>query len=165
MGWLEVVPSQTLALWVVTLALAVWLGSLKTSTSSLVLLSFIGTTCHEAAHFIVGLLLGAHPTKVSLFPKKIDAKRWMLGSVTFKNMRWWNRAPTALAPMLLAPSSMAFLHFVTSPDLTSTNFGSVAFQIAMCAMTLQGSWPSTTDFLQALPCLILIALIVSLINF
>lgn len=165
MGWLEVVPDQTLALWGVAAALALWLGSLKSSTSALILLSFIGTACHEAAHFIVGWVLGAHPTKVSLFPRKIDAKRWELGSVTFKNMRWWNKAPTALAPMLLAPGSMAFLHFITSPELNSSNFGSVAFQIAMCSMALQSSWPSTTDFLHALPCLIFIALIVALINF
>ena len=57
MGWIEAVPGQTFALWSVTAALALWLGSLKTSTSALILLSFIGTACHEAAHFVVGFLL------------------------------------------------------------------------------------------------------------
>lgn len=159
MLWLESVPGQTVALWLVTLALAGWFSSLKTSTSSLVILSFIGTAGHELAHLIVGVLLGAKPTKVTLFPRKIGPKRWELGSVTFNNMRWWNRAPTALAPMLLAPCSMAFLHYVTSNELTANNLGLVSLQVLLCSMALQGSWPSITDFMQALPCLLLITLI------
>ena len=68
-----------------------------------------GTLCHELAHFSVGLLTNAEPVGMSVLPRRIKRAKgskagghnWELGSVTFANLRWYNAAPAALAPLLV----------------------------------------------------------------
>ena len=64
-----------------------------------------GTLCHELAHFSVGLLTNAEPIGLSVIPRRIkkpgNGHHWELGSVTFANLRWYNAAPAALAPLLV----------------------------------------------------------------
>ena len=73
-----------------------------------------GTLCHELAHFSVGLLTNAEPVGMSVFPRRIKRPKgghnWELGSVTFANLRWYNAAPAALAPLLvlLVPVGVAW---------------------------------------------------------
>jgi hypothetical protein len=62
--------------------------------------SVAGTLCHELAHFSVGLLLGAEPVGFSIIPRRAG-RTWELGSVSFANLRWYNAAPSALAPLLV----------------------------------------------------------------
>jgi len=50
-----------------------------------------GTLVHEALHLIVGLLLNGKPLSMSLWPRKVGARQWVLGSVGFKNLRWYKR--------------------------------------------------------------------------
>lgn len=67
--------------------------------------TFLGTLCHELAHFSVGLLTNAEPTGMTVVPRRIKrpgrGHNWELGSVTFANLRWYNAAPAALAPVLV----------------------------------------------------------------
>ena len=77
-----------------------------------------GTLCHELAHFSIGLLTNAEPVGMSVLPRRIKRKKgsppgghnWELGSVTFANLRWYNAAPAALAPLLvlLVPVGVAW---------------------------------------------------------
>lgn len=68
-----------------------------------------GTLCHELAHFAVGLLTNAEPVGLSVLPRRIKRTRggskaghnWELGSVSFANLRWYNAAPSALAPLMI----------------------------------------------------------------
>jgi hypothetical protein len=68
-----------------------------------------GTICHELAHFTVGFLTGAEPRSLSIIPRR-NGNSWQLGSVMLTNIRWYNAAPAALAPMLiiLIPAFVAF---------------------------------------------------------
>jgi len=61
-----------------------------------------GTFAHELTHYTVGLLLGAKPCGISLWPQA-GVRGWRLGSVGFRNVGLLNGAFIALAPLLLIP--------------------------------------------------------------
>ena len=99
-------------------ALAVLLWIASSAHPAFFVLTAAGTLCHELAHFSVGLLTNAEPVGMSVFPRRIKRPRgskpgghnWELGSVTFANLRWYNAAPAALAPLLvlLVPLGVAW---------------------------------------------------------
>ncbi|MFC0251697.1 hypothetical protein [Massilia consociata] len=89
------------------LALLLWIAS--RAHPAFFVFTAAGTLCHELAHFSVGLLTNAEPVGMSVIPRRIKRPRgaagkghnWELGSVTFANLRWYNAAPSALAPLLV----------------------------------------------------------------
>jgi len=105
--------------------------------------SAVGTLCHELAHFSVGLLLGADPTGFSIIPRR-QGRTWELGSVTFANLRWYNAAPAALAPLLVLLVPLAVAWWRTR--------GTWSFGPADLALTLLlapqflSFWPSPVDW-------------------
>lgn len=105
--------------------------------------SAVGTLCHELAHFSVGLLLGADPTGFSIIPRR-QGRTWELGSVTFANLRWYNAAPAALAPLLVLLVPLAVAWWRTR--------GAWRFGPADLALTLLlapqflSFWPSPVDW-------------------
>lgn len=94
------------------LALLLWIAS--SAHPAFFVFTAAGTLCHELAHFSVGLLTNAEPVGMSIFPRRIKRPKgghnWELGSVTFANLRWYNAAPAALAPLLvlLVPLGVAW---------------------------------------------------------
>lgn len=110
------------------------------------MLEFCGAFLHESMHWIVGFLSGARPTKGTLLPKKISGG-WILGSVTFSNIRWFNGLITGLAPLLIAVGFIPFVPFrwlnrgITIYDLTVW---------AAMALLLSASLPSRQDIYIAL---------------
>ena len=111
-----------------------------------------GTLCHELAHFSVGLLTNAEPVGLSVIPKRIKKARgsphgghnWELGSVTFANLRWYNAAPAALAPLLILVLPFAVAWWRTRRGW--------AFEPVDLALTLflapqfLSFWPSPVDW-------------------
>lgn len=95
-------------------ALAVLLWIASSAHPGFFVFTAAGTLCHELAHFSVGLLTNAEPVGMSVFPRRIKRPKgghnWELGSVTFANLRWYNAAPAALAPLLvlLVPLGVAW---------------------------------------------------------
>ncbi|WP_229491889.1 hypothetical protein [Massilia sp. HP4] len=95
-------------------ALAVLLWIASSAHPAFFVFTTAGTLCHELAHFSVGLLTNAEPVGMSVFPRRIKQPKgghnWELGSVTFANLRWYNAAPAALAPLLvlLVPLGVAW---------------------------------------------------------
>ena len=85
------------------LAVLLWIGS--SAHPFFFLFTAAGTLCHELAHFSAGLLTNAEPIGLSVVPRRIPrpgkGQQWELGSVTFANLRWYNAAPAALAPLLV----------------------------------------------------------------
>jgi len=67
-----------------------------------------GTIAHEFMHFIMGVFLKARPVGFSLLPKKTE-NGYVLGSVSFKNLSFWNVLPVSMAPLLLLPLYVYFL--------------------------------------------------------
>jgi hypothetical protein len=84
-----------------------------------------------------------------------------LGYVKFTNLKWWNAPWTALAPMLLAPISLALALVWAYPAWASGNLSSASIALYVCATLLQASWPSRTDFEVAFPGLVVIALVIA----
>jgi hypothetical protein len=64
----------------------------------LVLWNLTGVILHEVAHLLVGLLLRAHPTGISLLPTR-DGNGWRLGRVGFRRITALNAVPVSLAPL------------------------------------------------------------------
>jgi hypothetical protein len=113
------------------------------------LVALPGTLAHELAHFIVALVLFAHPRFPSLIPVRMERGGWRLGAVAFR-ANFARAMPIAMAPMALAPLALwwagTFLHAATWPL-----YGLHAWVVA--AM-ITASVPSREDFKLALPALI-----------
>jgi len=99
-------------------ALAVLLWIAAAAHPAFFVFTAVGTLFHELAHFSIGLLSNAEPVGMSVVPRRIKRSKgskagghnWELGSVTFANLRWYNAAPAALAPLLvlLLPFAVAW---------------------------------------------------------
>src|SRR5688572_29199551 len=92
-----------LALDALFIALCIF-ASHKVATSKwlFALLVLPGTTLHEVAHWLVAVLSNGRPHAPSVIPN-FAGRRWTLGEVVIANPTWYNRAPIALAPLLLLP--------------------------------------------------------------
>lgn len=125
------------------------------------LVAWVGTLMHELSHAVVGALLGARPTSMTLWPKSLGNGRWQLGGVGFTNLKWWNAPWTAMAPMLLAPLSLVLAYTWVYPSWAAGEFASAVPALYVCATILQASWPSSTDFEVAFPGLVVIGAVVA----
>lgn len=106
------------------------------------------TLAHELSHFLVGLFLGANPVNFSALPRRESKSgRLVLGEVSFTNLRWWNRMPTALAPLVLMPLPGIWLVSTTlNMPLVAPQTLLIEFSALQCFV---GCWPSPTDWLHA----------------
>ena len=68
-----------------------------------------GTFLHEAAHWLTGFLLGAKPVALTVMPRRTVAGRLVYGQVAFTRLRWWNKVPIGLSPLLLLPLALWLL--------------------------------------------------------
>ncbi|KVP39521.1 hypothetical protein WJ87_04605 [Burkholderia ubonensis] len=125
------------------------------------LVAWPGTLAHELSHAAVGLVLGARPTSMSLWPKSLGNGRWQLGSVEFTNLKWWNAPWTALAPMLLAPLALVLAVIWAYPVWAAGDLTATSIALYVCATMLQASWPSSKDFEVAFPGLVIIGLVIA----
>ncbi|OSM04787.1 hypothetical protein [Magnetofaba australis] len=106
--------------------------------------NLLGTALHELAHFLVGLLLNARPTGFSLWPKPALDGGTVLGSVSFRNLRFYNRFATAMAPTALIYLAWLFdQRFFQEVEQTIPN---LLLYIAVMVLLLENAIPSTTDF-------------------
>lgn len=112
-----------------------------------ILFYLAGTVCHELAHYCAGLLTMARPTSFSVMPRR-TGREWTLGSVEFANLRWYNAAPTALAPfsILALPLSVATLRVAHPWSFDWVDLG-IAFLLAPQFLSF---WPSRQDWLLSL---------------
>lgn len=115
-----------------------------------------GTLAHEALHYIAGLLTGARPMSFSVLPRRSPEGGWILGSVTFARLCWWNSLPVGLAPLTLIPVGLGlFVYSASWPELSATS-GSWKFAAAQCLIA--GS-PSAKDWAHAIPGLMILTAI------
>lgn len=101
-----------------------------------------GTLAHEMCHLVVGWLLNGQPVSVSLMPRR-QARGVELGSVGFRNLRWYNAFFVGVAPLLLLPLAWWLL----KPHLGAP-FGphwTNALWIYLIACLVQASAPSGQD--------------------
>jgi len=129
------------------LLVLLWLGlmrALRRSMYLLALLGFCATVLHEACHWLVGLLLHARPAAVSLWPRR-QGQRWILGSVSFRNLHLGNAAFVALAPLaLFALGWQLALHWLL-PAFQTRHYGQWLVAGYVVACCVHGAIPSQAD--------------------
>ncbi|GBG14360.1 major facilitator transporter [Novimethylophilus kurashikiensis] len=162
--WFDALPPAALALEVLMLVLTIVLVRSSMHPSTFALVSWVGTVTHEASHGIVGLVLGAKPCELSLFPKQNADGSWTLGYVAFSNMRWWNAPFTAMAPMLLAPLAIWLVADWAYPFIVAGDTLGSLWRTSICSIIFQASWPSKQDFKVAAPGLAVIIFLLWLFN-
>lgn len=103
-----------------------------------------GTIVHELMHLFVGFFLKAKPRGFSIFPKKSDNGDYVLGSVEFAGMNFFNAMPTSMAPFLMLPLSLFVLIYFNTSLLSSPESKILSGYILYNLVT--SSIPSITDF-------------------
>lgn len=129
-------------------ALALVIRLLAATHPIFFLFTACGTMCHELAHFIAGLLTGAKPGAFTIIPQR-KGRHWELGSVTLNRVRWYNAAPTALAPLLIVfiPFGVAWWRTGTGNWRFEPMDMLIAFALAPQFLSF---WPSAIDWKIAL---------------
>lgn len=115
-----------------------------------------GTLSHELLHWLAGWLTGAKPVSMSVIPRRKPDGGWVLGSVSFSNLRWWNSLPVGLAPMALLPAGVYL--FVKSSTLPLLSFHSIGIKLIAVQWLIAG-WPSPRDWSHAIVGLLMTTLI------
>lgn len=72
------------------------------------LLVLPGTLAHELCHLLLGLILRGQPAAFNLLPRR-EGHGWVMGSVGFRNLRWYNVFFIGMAPLLLLPAAYGLL--------------------------------------------------------
>lgn len=112
---------------------------------SVSIVNMFGTFLHELMHFCVGFLLNAKPVSFSLFPRKAEGG-YVLGSVQFSNLSWYNTIPTAMAPLLLIVVANQFdtyfFQFVGGEGGVKVEL----LYLFCMAIIIDNAIPSSTDF-------------------
>lgn len=104
------------------------------------LVNIPGTILHETSHFLVGFLLGAKPTTFTLWPKLRDGA-YVMGSVGFCNVKFYNAFPSAMAPLLLLPLGW----WLNEYFLITTIWRYICF-VLLETIIIENAIPSSTDF-------------------
>jgi hypothetical protein len=112
-----------------------------------ILFYLAGTICHELAHYCAGLVTMAKPISFSVIPRR-TGREWTLGSVEFANLRWYNAAPTALAPFLVLAIPLGVAAWrVANPWSFNWSDLAIAFLLAPQFLSF---WPSRQDWMLSL---------------
>ena len=123
--------------------LAVMIRMLAARHPFFFLFTVAGTFCHELAHFCLGFLTGARPASLTIIPRRVG-RHWELGSVTLTRVRWYNAAPSALAPLLIILIPFALAWWRTR---TPWHFELIDVPIAFAlAPQFLSFWPSLVDW-------------------
>jgi hypothetical protein len=114
-----------------------------------------GTFVHEFLHLAMGLILNGKPRSISLWPRKIGEGQWVLGSVGFVNLRWYNAVFIGLAPLLAIAGLMMLAPAPKGWSLQVSDFQRWAITAPILVMCM----PSPVDLklcLKSWPILVLL---------
>jgi hypothetical protein len=134
-------------LWLLALAGVLWLfRKARGSFWGLALMALPGTFAHELCHLMVGWLCFGHPVRFTVLPKR-KKQVVELGSVDFRNLRWYNAFFIGVAPLLLLAVAWGIVHWrlQTSTAFTWAN----AVWLYLLANCLEAAVPSGHDLRMA----------------
>lgn len=103
-----------------------------------------GTFLHELMHYLVGALFNARPCNFTLFPKKNENGDYVMGSVGFQNITYYNAVPAAMAPFLLLPIGF-YLNRHMLPVMAPT-FSNYVLYVLLQTIIVENAIPSSVDF-------------------
>ena len=128
--------------------LVVFLTRLKYATYDSMWMSALvnvpGTLLHETMHFLVGGFLNARPCNFTILPRRNLAGDYVMGSVGFQNITFYNAVPAALAPLLLLPIGF-YLNRYFLPLMQPTLLNYVLY-VLLQTIIVENAIPSRTDF-------------------
>ena len=108
------------------------------------LVNIPGTILHELMHFTVGLLLNARPCNFTIFPRKASDGSYVMGSVGFRNVTFYNAVPSAMAPLfLLVIGFMINRYYLPIMPLTAVNY---ILYVSLQTIIIENAMPSGADF-------------------
>ena len=107
------------------------------------LVNIPGTFLHELMHFLVGLFLNAKPRNFSLVPKRGEGG-YVMGSVGFTNITFYNAIPASLAPLLLLPIGF-YINRYLLPMIRPT-FVNYVLYVLLQTIIIENAMPSSADF-------------------
>ena len=107
------------------------------------LINIPGTILHELMHFIVGLVLNAQPRNFSIIPKRSDGG-YVMGSVSFANIAFYNAVPASMAPLLLLPLGFYVNRYLL--PLIEPTFLNYVLYVWMQTIIIENAMPSKADF-------------------
>lgn len=108
------------------------------------LVNIPGTFLHELMHFLVGLILNARPCNFTVFPKKGDNGTYVMGSVGFRNVTFYNAIPAAMAPLLLLVIGF-YINRYYLPQMHPSMLNYVLY-VLLQTIIIENSIPSNADF-------------------
>lgn len=108
------------------------------------LVNIPGTFLHELMHFLVGGFLNARPCNFTIFPRRDLNGNYVMGSVGFRNVTFYNAVPAALAPLLLLPLGFYINRYIL-PIMPATLLNYVLYILAQ-TIIIENAIPSRTDF-------------------
>ena len=114
---------------------SLWLSSL---------VNIPGTILHEFMHFFVGMLLNARPCNFTIFPRRGEDGSYVMGSVGFRNVTFYNAVPASMAPLLLLPIGF-YLNRYFRPTMEPT-FVNYVLYVLLQTIIIETAMPSGADF-------------------
>ena len=108
------------------------------------LVNIPGTLLHEFMHYFVGMLLNAHPCNFTVFPRRGEDGTYVMGSVGFRNVTFYNAVPASMAPLLLLPIGF-FINRYFLPQMIPT-FVNYVLYVLLQTIIIENAMPSRADF-------------------
>lgn len=103
-----------------------------------------GTILHESMHYIVGLFLNARPCNFTIFPRRGDDGNYVMGSVGFRNVTFYNAVPASMAPLILLPIGF-YINRYLLPTMVPTFLNYVLY-VLLQTIIIENAVPSGADF-------------------
>ena len=108
------------------------------------LVNIPGTFLHELMHYLVGLLMNAQPCNFTVFPRRDMEGNYVMGSVGFRNVTFYNAVPASMAPLLLLPIGFCINRYVL-PNMNPT-FANYTLYVLLQTIIIENAIPSRADF-------------------
>ena len=108
------------------------------------LVNIPGTFLHELMHYLVGSLLNARPVNFTIFPQRNLDGDYVMGSVGFGNITFYNAVPSAMAPLLLLPIAF-YINRYALPLMAPTFFNYILY-VLLQTIIIENAIPSGADF-------------------
>ena len=125
------------------MAAVLWLmNQARRSFWLLSLLALPGTFCQEVCHWVAGRLMNGQPVRFTVIPRQ-EGRGYVLGSVHFANLRWYNAFFVGLAPLVMLP--LAYGLFLWRLGASSAIGWPEAAMVFLLANLVFGSMPSRQD--------------------
>ena len=108
------------------------------------LVNIPGTFLHELMHYLVGSLLNARPVNFTIFPQRNLDGDYVMGSVGFSKITFYNAVPSAMAPLLLLPIAF-YINRYALPLMAPTFFNYILY-VLLQTIIIENAIPSGADF-------------------